>query len=37
VLDDVIDPAETRDRISNVLRLTQRSPAREKKHAVDTW
>jgi acetyl-CoA carboxylase carboxyltransferase component len=37
VIDDVVDPLETRERIVNVLRLMQRSLPSEKKHAVDTW
>jgi acetyl-CoA carboxylase carboxyltransferase component len=37
VIDDVVDPRETRDRIANVLRLVPRAASQEKKHAVDTW
>jgi hypothetical protein len=38
VIDDVIDPLETRDKIINVLRLVKRSPSQlVKKHPVDTW
>jgi acetyl-CoA carboxylase carboxyltransferase component len=36
--DDVVDPAETRDRIIATLRLLPRPPSREqKKRPVDTW
>jgi len=36
--DDVVDPAETRDRIVRVLRLMRRSLERpEKKHPIDGW
>lgn len=36
--DDVVDPAETRDRILRVLRLTTRSlPADRKERARDSW
>ncbi len=36
--DDVVTPAETRDRIIGILRLVPRPPEREKKkHTVDTW
>ena len=38
VIDDVVDPLETRDRIIRVLRLTKRSLSGDrKKHPVDTW
>ena len=37
-VDDVIDPAETRDRIVAFLRMVRRPPLREtKKHYIDTW
>lgn len=36
--DDVVDPAETRDRLIGVLRLTRRTLERaEKKHTIDGW
>jgi acetyl-CoA carboxylase carboxyltransferase component len=38
VIDDVVDPLETREKIINVLRLVKRSLSQpEKKHPVDTW
>ena len=38
VLDDVIDPSETRGRIAALLaRVPAASPQRRKKHPVDTW
>ncbi len=38
-IDDVIDPAETRDRIMGILRATPPPPARtgKKRPCVDTW
>ena len=36
--DDVIDPAETRDRLIAMLRWVKRPPERDKKkHYVDAW
>jgi len=36
--DEVIDPAETRDRIIRMLDLMPKPPGRErKKHYIDTW
>jgi acetyl-CoA carboxylase carboxyltransferase component len=36
--DEVIDPAETRDRMIRMIRLLPRPAARDrKKHYVDTW
>ena len=36
--DDIVDPAETRDRILAMLRMTQRSlDGAAKRHPIDTW
>ena len=36
--DDVVDPAETRERIIRVLRHLKRTLDRpQKKHPIDTW
>jgi acetyl-CoA carboxylase carboxyltransferase component len=35
--DDIVDPAETRDRIIAILRFNQRAVRTQKKHYIDTW
>jgi acetyl-CoA carboxylase carboxyltransferase component len=35
--DDIVDPAETRDRIIAILRFNQRAVRPQKKHYIDTW
>jgi acetyl-CoA carboxylase carboxyltransferase component len=36
-VDEIVDPAETRDRIIAILRFNQRAVRTQKKHYIDTW
>ena len=36
-VDDIVDPAETRDRIIAILRFNQRAVRTQKKHYIEIW